>query len=86
MGLDAAGNCISQGAVLPSGCFKPTGPCATPLAAFRGYRKGGCWYLSVRDMSFGDHGTICRWTIHILNDRIVGIETLPWANIKRLYD
>jgi len=37
-------------------------------------------------MAGGDTGTICRWSVHVRNDVIIGVQNSSWTNVKSLYN
>jgi hypothetical protein len=86
LGLNAAGACLTSPTVNAGGCFKPTGVGSSLLSVFEGRRKGGCWFLNVRDMAATDTGTICAWSVHILNNVTIGVEQRSWSQAKVLYN
>jgi subtilisin-like proprotein convertase family protein len=55
------------------------------MSVFAGLPKGGCWYLNVADHEPADTGTICRWTVHVLNDNIVAARPATWGELKLRY-
>jgi subtilisin-like proprotein convertase family protein len=84
-GETAPGACAATTPV-PAGCYRPTGPCRSPLSVFEQYRKGGSWYLGVSDAATGDVGVICGWSVHIRNESIVGAAPASWSTFKKRYD
>jgi hypothetical protein len=85
LGLNAAGTCLTTPAINPGGCYQPTGNGAGLLSVFENLRKGGCWFLNVADNAGADLGTICAWSVHILNQPTVGVEPASWSTAKVLY-
>ena len=69
---------------LAGGCYKPALDSPNPLSVFDGRLKRGCWYLTVTDNAGGDSGTICAWSIHILN-QLTATEHTSWGSVKALY-
>lgn len=70
---------------IPGGCYRPTGTGSSPLSVFDNLRKGGCWYLFMSDNAAADTGTICKWSVHILNQPPIGVESASWGNVKALF-
>jgi hypothetical protein len=67
------------------GCYLPGSvSCAELLSTFDGQLKGGCWYLNVSDMAGGDTGSVCEWSVHIMNST-TGTENTSWGSVKGLY-
>jgi len=79
----ADGTCVTP---IAAGCYKPSPQGGSPLAVFRNLRKGGCWFLNVSDRAGGDVGTINLWSVHILNQTQIGVETVNWGSVKHLYN
>jgi len=71
--------------VIPAGCYRPSTVGGSPLSAFDNLRKDGCWYINVSDRAAGDLGVILGWSVHILNDVVVGVEEASWSLTKTLY-
>ena len=70
---------------IPGGCYRPTGLDTGLLSVFEGHRKGGCWYLRLSDNAIADTGTLCQFSVHILNTIPIGVEPSNWSNIKAIY-
>jgi len=69
-----------------AGCYKPTGVGVGTFDVFNNLRKGGSWYLLISDNAAADLGTICGWSVHILNQTQIGVANQTWSNVKRLYN
>lgn len=82
-GLPTTG-CLTATNIAP-GCYRPTGLGVGTLAVFDNLRKGGCWYLNISDNAAADTGNICGWSVHILNQTVVGVESVTWSATKNLY-
>jgi hypothetical protein len=76
--------CLSATNV-PAGCYRPTGINAGLLSVFEGHRKGGCWYLSLSDNASLDTGTLCQFSVHVLNTIPIGVAPSNWSNVKATY-
>jgi len=84
LGLNASGACRTANPIA-KGCYKPTGQGATPLSAFKDMRKGGCFYLRITDPVTPDKGSVCEWSVFVLNHQAVGVEARSWSGTKILY-
>lgn len=78
-------SCLSTTNVA-AGCYRPTGSTVGNLDVFNNLRKGGCWYLHVSDRAGLDVGTICGWSVHLLNQGEVGVEPTSWSAAKQLFN
>ncbi len=78
----AVGACA---ATLATGCYKPPTTGGTPLSVFKDLPKGGCWYLTIVDHVTPNKGSVCEWSVHLLNHVAVGVEAATWAKYKVLY-
>jgi hypothetical protein len=81
-GYLAEGSCPST---VSSGCYKPAAVGGSPLSAFAGLTKNGCWYMDIVDHAAADVGTVCEWTVSQLNHMTVGVEAQPWSRVKTLF-
>jgi hypothetical protein len=70
---------------IPAGCYLPSTAGGSPLAAFENFIKDGCWYLNVADRAGGDVGSVCEWSVHILNVPAIGVEPASWGDVKVLF-
>lgn len=70
---------------IPSGCYGTAVEGGSPLGAFYGLPKLGCWTLTVIDATSGDIGALCEWTVWEDKEPPVGIEAAPWGRVKSLY-
>jgi hypothetical protein len=56
------------------------------LEQFRGLFCGdGTWELCITDSAAGDDGFIHNWSVHILCEAPVAVESETWGNLKALY-
>jgi hypothetical protein len=84
---DATASVISEGvnpASIASGCYRPSTVGGTPLSAFNGLPKNGCWYLTISDYAAGDIGAIGSWSIHLLNEVTPTVQS-SWGTLKAIY-
>lgn len=70
---------------IPTQCYAVAPENANGLLAFRGVPKDGEWWLTVSDNASLDTGTLLNFSVHVLNDGPVSVETTSWGSAKASY-
>ena len=76
--------CGTTSTVIPTGCYLPNTN-GDPLSVFDGHEKGGCFTLHISDNSGADIGTVCEWSVFMLNEPVLPVEPATWGQIKTLH-
>lgn len=70
---------------IPLQCYRVAPESPNGLLPFRGLPKGGEWWLFVSDSASGDTGTLFNFSIHLLNEGPVSVESSSWGSVKSSY-
>jgi subtilisin-like proprotein convertase family protein len=72
-------------AAIPVQCYEVAPENPNGLIQWRGCPKDGQWYLTVSDNAGGDVGTLWDFSVHVLNQGPVSVESASWGSIKAGY-
>ncbi len=72
-------------AQIPLQCYAVAPENANGLLVFRNCPKDGEWFLNVSDNASLDVGTLINFSVHVLNDGPVSVESASWGSVKADY-
>lgn len=72
-------------ATIPTQCYQVAPENPNGLLQWRGIPKDGRWYLTVSDHAAGDTGTLWDFSVHVLNEAPISVESTSWGSVKASY-
>lgn len=70
---------------IPVYCYQVAPENPNGLVQWRGLPKDGQWFLTVSDHAGGDVGTLWDFSLHVLNEQPVSVESASWGSVKASY-